>query len=104
MHDTKIEMEEDDLVAAGSVALPIGSPRSGHEHMDNIPTRVGLHDFQLLSVVGQGAFGKVGARKLLHGRKEGGLGVPDFCFLEHVSSILVRCFKSCTSRMAKSTR
>ena len=64
MHDAKLEMEADDLVAAGSIALPIGSPRPGYEPMQ-VPSRVGLHDFELLSVVGQGAFGKV--RYIAHG-------------------------------------
>ena len=63
LHDAQVEMEADDLVSVGSVAQPLGSPMRGtaavNSFMQVPDSRVGLHDFELLSVVGQGAFGKV---------------------------------------------
>ena len=65
LHDAQVEMEQDDLVSVGSVAQPLGSPMRPLSMMATNPlvevqdTKVGLHDFELLSVVGQGAFGKV---------------------------------------------
>ena len=61
LHDAQLEMEEDDPIAAGTFVHPLGSPRACPGALEAPPTRVGLHDFELLSVVGQGAFGKVGA-------------------------------------------
>ena len=65
LHDAQVEMEQDDLVSVGSVAQPLGSPMRPSSMMatnmlvEVQDTKVGLHDFELLSVVGQGAFGKV---------------------------------------------
>ncbi len=70
LHDAQLEMEQDGPVVAqecppppeatpGHAAAPVATPGSATD-------KVGLQDFELLCLVGQGAFGKV--REVSDGR------------------------------------